>query len=156
MNLGPKKPELIRKVRSIPTNASALKVLGVLGTHLCHKAGGLHGGVIFAVSSHISTAYVLYGHILHVEAHVVTGKGLRQGLMMHLHRLDLCGEVCGGKGDHHPRFQEAGLYTAHRHSANAYPREGKSELSHTPLPALNRLLGGSLGSAFRTKGPLWN
>ena len=39
--------------------------------------------------------------------------------MLHLHRLELCGAIAGGKTDNHGRFQEVGLHGAHRHSASA-------------------------------------
>jgi hypothetical protein len=38
---------------------------------------------------------------------------------VHLHRLDLSGQVDRGKGDHHARLDDTSLYSTHRHCPDA-------------------------------------
>ena len=49
---------------------------------------------------------VLDGDVLDVEADVVAGKSLGHGLVVHLHGLDLSGQVDGGEVDHAARLQD--------------------------------------------------
>merc|ERR1719158_703063 len=62
---------------------------------------------------------VLHRHVLDVEADVVAGNGLGQGLVVHLDGLDLSGEVDRGKGDDHAGLDHSGLNTTHWHCSNA-------------------------------------
>merc|ERR1719415_472132 len=62
---------------------------------------------------------VLDGHVLDVEANVVAGNSLWQGLVVHLDRLDLSGEADGGEGDDHAGLDHSSLDTTDGHCANA-------------------------------------
>ena len=61
---------------------------------------------------------VLNGDVLDVEADVVAGKSLHHVLLVHLHGLDLGGQVHGGEVDHAAGLQDSGLHTAHGHCSN--------------------------------------
>merc|ERR1719481_1067056 len=78
----------------------------------------LHGRVVLAVASHVTTTDFLDGDVLDVEANVVAGGGLNQGLVVHLHGLDLSGHIGRGKGDDHTGLQDASLHTAHGYCSN--------------------------------------
>ena len=62
---------------------------------------------------------VLDGDVLDVEADVVTGESLCERLVVHLHGLDLSGQLDGGEGHEDSRLQDASLHSAHGHCANA-------------------------------------
>ena len=61
---------------------------------------------------------VLDRDVIDVEADVVAGKSLGHGLVVHLHRLDLSGQVDGGEVDHAARLQDTSLHTAHGNCSN--------------------------------------
>ena len=62
---------------------------------------------------------ILDRHVLDVESNVVSGQGFGEGLVVHLHGLDLSGELDWGEGDEDARLQDASLHSAHGHCANA-------------------------------------
>lgn len=76
------------------------------------------GWVVLAVASHVSTTDFLDGHVLDVEANVVTRDSLRQRLVVHLHRLHLSGQAGGSEGDDHTGLQDTSLHTADGDSSN--------------------------------------
>merc|ERR1712165_172336 len=76
------------------------------------------GRLILGVGGDVASLDVLDRHVLDVEANVVAGNGLRQGLVVHLDGLDLSGEVDGGEGDHHARLDHTSLHTTHGHCSN--------------------------------------
>ncbi len=76
------------------------------------------GGLVLGVGGNVATLDVLDGDVLDVEAHVVSRGGLGEGLVVHLHGLDLSGEHHRGEGHHHARLDDASLHTAHGHSSN--------------------------------------
>ena len=86
-----------------------------LGGEVRHTAGGL----VLGVRGDISSLDVLDGDVLDVEANVVSGDSLGEGLVVHLHGLDLGGEGGGREGDQHAGLDDAGLDTAHGHRSNA-------------------------------------
>ena len=77
------------------------------------------GGLVLGVGGDVATLDVLHGHILDVEANVVAGDGLGQGLVVHLDRLDLSGVSHGGEGDDHAGLDHTGLNTTHGHCSNS-------------------------------------
>ena len=77
------------------------------------------GRLVLGVGGDEAALDVLDGDVLDVESHVVSGAGLGQGLVVHLHGLDLGGEGGGREGDHHAGLDDAGLDTAHGHRSNA-------------------------------------
>ena len=87
---------------------------GDLGGEVGHAGGGL----VLGVGGHVASLDVLHGDVLDVEANIVSGDGLRQRLVVHLHRLDLSGQLVGGEGDDHAGLDDAGLNTAHGDCAN--------------------------------------
>ena len=86
-----------------------------LGSEVCNTSGRL----VLGVGRDEATLDVLHRHVLDVEADVVAGTGLSQGLVVHLDGLDLSGESNGGEGDNHARLDHASLNTANRHCANS-------------------------------------
>lgn len=81
-------------------------------THLGVEVVSSLGGVVLAVSSHVSTADFLDGHVLDVEADIVAGGSFSQRLVVHLHRLHFSGQVGRSEGDEHAGLDDAGLNTA--------------------------------------------
>ena len=87
-------------------------------TNLSVEAVSSLGWVVLAVTSHVSTTDFLDGNVLDVETDIVTGNGLGQRLVVHLHRLDLSGQVGGSKGDHHAGLEHTSLNTTDGDSSN--------------------------------------
>ena len=85
-----------------------------LGSEVLNSRGWL----VLGVRGDISSLDVLHGDVLDVEANVVSGDSLWERLVVHLHRLDLSGQLVGGEGDDHAGLDDAGLDTAHGHCAN--------------------------------------
>uniref|UniRef100_A0A8D0N541 Uncharacterized protein n=1 Tax=Sus scrofa TaxID=9823 RepID=A0A8D0N541_PIG len=77
-----------------------------------------HRWVIFAVTSHIATTNVFDRHVFDIKAHVVPRKGFTQSFMVHFNRLDFSCNIDWSKGDHHARFENTGLHSAHRDCTN--------------------------------------
>ena len=86
---------------------------------LSSEVGHPHCRLVLGVRGHIAPLDVLDGDVLDIEANIVAWEGLGQGLVVHLHRLDLCGEVDRGEGDDHARLDDSGLHTTHRHCSDA-------------------------------------
>merc|ERR1719447_972880 len=61
------------------------------------EVGNTGGGLVLRVGGDVASLDVLDRHVLNVEANVVAGDGLGQGLVVHLDGLDLSGEVDRGK-----------------------------------------------------------
>merc|ERR1719367_792750 len=103
------------------------------------------GGLVLAVGGNVTSLDVLHGDVLDVESNIVSGNGLRQRLVVHLHRLNLSGQHVGGEGDNHARLDDASLHTTHGHCSNTSDfvdiLEGKSE----------RLVSGSSGRNDRVQ-----
>merc|ERR1711971_1281810 len=77
------------------------------------------GRLVLGVGGNVSTLDVLDRHVLDVESNVVSGKGLSERLVVHLHGLDLSGQLNGGEGHEDSRLQDASLHSAHGHCANS-------------------------------------
>merc|ERR1740123_372942 len=86
-----------------------------LGSEVLDTAGGL----VLGVGGDVATLDVLDGHVLDVEADVVAGDSLGQGLVVHLDGLDLSGEGDGGEGDDLTGLDHSSLDTANWHCSNA-------------------------------------
>jgi len=78
----------------------------------------LLGGVVLGVGGDVATTDLLDGDVLDVEANVVAGKSLGEGLVVHLHRFDLSGDVGGGETDDHARLDDTGLDTTDGHCSD--------------------------------------
>ena len=87
--------------------------------HLGGEVRDTAGGLVLGVGGDVTPLDVLDGDVLDVEANVVAGDSLGQGLVVHLDGLDLSGKVNGGEGDNHAGLDHSGLNTAHGHCANA-------------------------------------
>merc|ERR1719227_100110 len=74
--------------------------------------------LVLGVRGDISSLDVLHGDVLDVEANVVSGNGLGERLVVHLHGLDLSGQHVGGEGDDHAGLDDASLHTTHGHCSN--------------------------------------
>merc|ERR1711963_248602 len=80
-----------------------------LGSEVAHSRGGL----VLRVGGDVSSL-----DVLDVEANVVSGDSLGEGLVVHLHGLDLGGQHVGGEGDDHAWLDDASLHSAHGHCSN--------------------------------------
>ena len=119
---------------------------------LCSEVLASSSRLILGVRGDEATLDVLDRDVLHVESNVVSGGGLWQGLVVHLHRFDLSGEGSGGKSDHHARLDDAGLNTANGHCSNATDLvnilEGETKgLVEGPLRGDDRIEGVQQGGA---------
>merc|ERR1719323_2770542 len=76
------------------------------------------GGLVLGVRGNVTSLDVLDGDVLDVEANVVSGDSLGEGLVVHLHGLDLSGQHVGGEGDHHAGLDDTSLHSAHGHCSN--------------------------------------
>ena len=85
-----------------------------LGREISHAAGWL----VLLFGGDVATLDVLDRYVLDVEAHVVPGGGLGQRLVVHLHRLDLSGQLVRGESDDHAGLDDACLDTAHWDCSN--------------------------------------
>lgn len=72
------------------------------------------GGVVLGVTSDVTTADILDGNVLDVEANVVTRDTLLELLVVHLNGLHFSGDVGGSEGDDHTRSDGTSLDTADR------------------------------------------
>merc|ERR1712112_488395 len=83
------------------------------------EVGDTGGGLVLGVGGDVAPLDVLHGNVLDVEANVVAGDSIGEGLVVHLDRLDLSGEVDGGEGDNHAGLDHSSLNTTNGHCANA-------------------------------------
>ena len=74
--------------------------------------------LVLGVRGDIATLHILDGDVLDVESDVVPGGGLREGLVVHLNRLDLSGQHVGCEGDDHAGLDDTSLDTAHWNCSN--------------------------------------
>ena len=81
--------------------------------HLGGEVGHPSGRLVLAVRGHVTSLDVLHGDVLDVETNIVSGNGLGQRLVVHLHGLDLSGQLVGGEGDDHAGLDDTGLHPAH-------------------------------------------
>jgi len=72
-------------------------------------------GVVLGVGRDVATTDILNGHVLDVEADVVTGAALLELLVVHLNGLDFSGDVRGSEGDDHAGLDDTGLDTTDGH-----------------------------------------
>ena len=86
-----------------------------LGGEVRHTSGGL----VLAVGGHVASLDVLHGDVLDVETNVVSRNSLWQRLVVHLHGLNLSGQVDGGEGHDDTGLDDASLDTAHGRCSNA-------------------------------------
>ena len=88
------------------------------GTYLGVEVLALLGWVVLGVGGDVATTDFLDGDVLDVEANVVAGKSLGEGLVVHLHRLHLSGQLRGGEGDNDARLDNTSLNPTNRHRTN--------------------------------------
>merc|ERR1712150_146348 len=86
--------------------------------HLGGEVRNTRGGLVLAVGGHVASLDVLHGDVLDVETNIVTGNSLGERLVVHLHGLDLSGQLVGGESDDHAGLDDTGLNTAHGHCSN--------------------------------------
>ncbi|KAF3812839.1 hypothetical protein GH733_019202 [Mirounga leonina] len=90
----------------------------VQDNHLSCEASCFHWWIIFAVTSHIATTNIFDRYVLHIEAHIVPSKSLAQSFMVHFNRLYFSYKIDWSKGDHHAKFKNTSLHSAHRDSTD--------------------------------------
>jgi hypothetical protein len=76
------------------------------------------GGLVLRVRGDISSLDVLDRNVLDIESNVVSGSSLGEGLVVHLHRLDLSGQHVRGEGYEHTGLDDSSLDTAHWDCSN--------------------------------------
>jgi hypothetical protein len=76
------------------------------------------GRVVLGVRGDVSTANILNGQILYVEADVVSRSSLLESLVMHLDGLDFSGLLDRGEGDDHTGLEDTGFDTADGHCSD--------------------------------------
>merc|ERR1711962_163857 len=79
----------------------------------------LLGRVILGVRGDVATTDFLDGDVLDVEADVVAGQSLGKRLVVHLHGLDLSGDVSGSKCHDHTRLDDTSFNTTDWHCSNS-------------------------------------
>merc|ERR1719402_1474840 len=83
------------------------------------EVGHAGGGLVLGVGSNVSSLDILDRDVLNVEPDVVSGKSFSERLVVHLHGLDLSGELDRGEGYEDSRLEDSSLHSAHGHCANA-------------------------------------
>merc|ERR1719508_419766 len=86
-----------------------------LGGEVLHSGGGL----VLGVGGNVSSLDILDGDVLDVEPDVVSGESFSERLVVHLHGLDLSGQLDRGEGHEDSRLQDSSLHSPHGHCANA-------------------------------------
>ena len=134
--------DLLEKLRELASNVGSVAVQNgrvtstdltgvVQDDNLSVEGSGSSGGVVLGVGSDVTTANLLDGNVLDVEADVVTGDTLLELGVVHLNGLDFSGDVGGGEGDNHAGSDDTGLDTADGNCANTgdlvHILEGKTE-----------------------------
>ena len=61
--------------------------------YLSSEGLGTSSRVVLGVRGDVTSSNILDGDVLDVEANVVTGEGLREGLVVHFNGLDFSGEL---------------------------------------------------------------
>ena len=116
INLGLDFGELASDVRSVAIEDGRVTVGDltrvVEDDDLGQKAFSFLSGVVLGVGTDEATTDVLDGEVLDVEADVVTGNSFRNTFVMHLDRLDFCGNTSGGEGDDLTGLHDTGFNTA--------------------------------------------
>jgi len=82
------------------------------------EVGAAGSWLVLGVGGDVSTLDVLDGNVLDVESNVVSGGGLWERLVVHLHRLDLSGQLDWSKGDNHTGLDDTSLDTTDGHCSN--------------------------------------
>jgi len=110
--------ELGGDVRSVAIQDRGVAVLDLARVGHDDHLGGerLHtlGRIVSVVGGDVATLDVLDGNVLAVEADVVSGDSLGEGLVVHLDGLHLGGKSAGAEAHGHTRLDDTGLDTAHR------------------------------------------
>ena len=85
---------------------------------LSSEVGDSRCWLVLGVGGDVSSLDVLDRDVLDVEANVVSGHSLGQRIVVHLHGLNLGGQVDGGEGHDDTWLDDASLDTAHGHCSN--------------------------------------
>ncbi|OAY74344.1 hypothetical protein ACMD2_01461 [Ananas comosus] len=148
INLGEDLSKLNSDVGGVAVEYGSIAIANLSGVvhddNLRSEASGLLCRIFLRVGGDETTFEILDGDVLNVEAN---------GLVVHLHRLDLSGQPSGPKGDHHTGLEDTGFNTTHRDSADTTNLvdvlKGKAErLVGGPLWLLNQVEGLKKGRAL--------
>ena len=141
--------ELGGNVRGVAIKDRSVAVLDLSGVRhdddLSLEGLASLGRIVGRVGGDVTTLNILDGDVLAVKSDVVTGHGLGEGLVVHLHGLDFSGEAHGGEGDDHAGLQDTGLDTPDGDSADT------TNLVHILQRETKRLVGGALGRVDQVK-----
>ena len=80
-----------------------------LGGEVSHTNSGL----VLRVGGNVTPLDVFHRDILYIEADIIARQSLGQGLVVHLHGLDLSLQVDRREGDHHAGLDDPSLHSAH-------------------------------------------
>merc|ERR1711951_185971 len=126
---------------------SVLDLTGVVEDNdLSVEVLALLGWVVLRVGGDVATTDFLDGDVLDVEANVVAGKSLGEGLVVHLHRFDLSGDVGGGEADDHTGLDDTCLDTTDGHCSDT------TDLVDVLEGKTKRLVGGARGRDDSVEG----
>jgi hypothetical protein len=109
------------------------------------EGGDTRSGARLGVRGDVSTAKVLDGNVLHVETNVVTGGGLREGLVVHLNGLDFSDDASRGKHGMDTGLDDTSLDTSNGYSSDS------SNLVDILKGKTEGLVGGTLGGVHGVK-----
>lgn len=85
---------------------------------LSGEIGSALGGAGLGVTGNVATTQLLNGDVLNVETNVVTGNGLGEGFVVHLHGLNLSGDVGWGEDNNGTGLQDTSLHTTDGYCSN--------------------------------------
>ena len=69
--------------------------------------------LVLGIRGDISSLDILHGHVLDVEPDVVSWGSLGERLVVHLHGLDLSGQLIGSESNDHAGLDDSSLDTTH-------------------------------------------
>ena len=69
--------------------------------------------LVLGIRGDISSLDILHGHVLDVEPNVVSWGSLGERLVVHLHGLDLSGQLIGSESNDHAGLDDSSLDTTH-------------------------------------------
>merc|ERR1712142_627994 len=79
--------------------------------NLSSEVGDTSCWLVLWIRGYISSLNVLNRHVLDIKSNVISWGSFWERLVVHLHRLNLSGQLVGGKGDNHAGLNNSSLDT---------------------------------------------
>jgi hypothetical protein len=150
VDLGADLVELAGNVGGVAIEDGGISVSDLTGVvkhdDLSKEHGGVGAGVVLGVGGDVATLDIGDGEALNVEADVVAGNGLIDGLVMHLDGLDFGGDTHGSEGADAALLEGTGLNTTDGYCADS------GNLVHVLEGETEGLIGGPLGGVEGIEG----